>query len=136
VLHPRFKSSYFVKAKWPHEWITTAQKILKDEWTKNYKVAAVTSTSDTPVSSFFFCHLTVTKLNNQQAPSSKKDYFAELDDLMADVPAGDTLDEWLASPPLATVTDPIAWWLAMEAAGHPLSRMSLNFLSVPGMFII
>ena len=72
-------------------------------------------------------------LNNQQAPSTKKNYFAKLNDLMADIPMGDTLDEWTSSPALAMVTDPIAWWLAMEAAGHPLAWMSLNFLSVPGM---
>jgi hypothetical protein len=44
---------------------------------------------------------------------------------------GDTLDEWLSSPPLGTVTDPIAWWTGME--GHPLARMALDFLSTPGM---
>jgi len=71
-------------------------------------------------------------LNNQQAPSTNNNYFSELDDLMADMPMGDALDEWLSSPPLATVTDPIAWWLAMEVAGHLLAWMSLNFLSVPG----
>jgi hypothetical protein len=44
--------------------------------------------------------------------------------------------------PLETVTstDPIAWWTAMDAAGHPLARMALNFLSIPGelhfLFII
>jgi hypothetical protein len=52
---------------------------------------------------------------------------------MMDPSGGDVLDEWLSSPPLGTVTDPIAWWTAMEAAGHPLSRMSLDFMSALGM---
>lgn len=37
VLHPRYKSSYFHKAAWPREWITTAEKILRAEWDTNYK---------------------------------------------------------------------------------------------------
>ena len=55
---------------------------------------------------------------------------------MADMPMGDALDEWLSSPALAMVIDPISWWLAMEVAGHLLAWMSLNFLSVPGMSIV
>jgi hypothetical protein len=37
VLHPRYKSSYFHKAGWPREWITTAENILRAEWNTNYK---------------------------------------------------------------------------------------------------
>jgi hypothetical protein len=37
VLHPRHKATYFTNAKWPREWITTAERILRDEWSSNYK---------------------------------------------------------------------------------------------------
>ena len=76
--------------------------------------------------------LTIIFLNQRQAPSSSKGYFAELDAFTSDATTGDALDEWLSSPPLGTVGDPIGWWTAMETAGHPLARMSLDFLSTPG----
>jgi hypothetical protein len=69
-----------------------------------------------------------------QASSNSKNYFAELDMFSSDqIATGDAIDEWLSSPPLVTVSDPISWWSAMEAAGHPLARMALDFLSVPGI---
>jgi len=37
VLHPWYKSSYFHKAGWPCERITTAEGLLQDEWNANYK---------------------------------------------------------------------------------------------------
>jgi len=48
VLHPRYKSSYFHKAGWPREWITTAEELLRTEWNTNYKVKAV-PTESTPI---------------------------------------------------------------------------------------
>jgi hypothetical protein len=68
--------------------------------------------------------------------SSSKNYFAELDTFTSDPTAGDALDEWLSSPPLGTVADPISWWTAMDAAGHPLARMALDFLSTPGRYAV
>ena len=29
--------SYFHKAGWPREWITTAEALLREEWNSNYK---------------------------------------------------------------------------------------------------
>ena len=123
---------YFVKAKWPWDWITTAEGILRDEWTKTYK----TSVEPGPVETIVRCCLSrivYNLLNKPQVRSLSNNYFAELDAFTSDPSAGDTLDEWLSSPPLGTVSDPIAWWMAMEAAGHPLARMALDFLSTPGM---
>jgi hypothetical protein len=65
--------------------------------------------------------------------SLSKNYFVELDMFTSEPTAGDALDEWLSSLPLGTVANPIAWWMAMEAAGHPLAWMALDFLSTPGM---
>jgi hypothetical protein len=72
-------------------------------------------------------------LNQPQVQSSSKNYFAELDTFTSEPTVGDALDEWLSSPPLETVADPIAWWIAMEVAGHLLAQMALDFLSTPGM---
>ena len=37
MLHLWYKSSYFHKAGWPREWITTAEDLLRNEWNVNYK---------------------------------------------------------------------------------------------------
>lgn len=59
-----------------------------------------------------------------------KKYFNNIEDIAAS--NADTLDEWLADPVVSTHLDPIAYWTGMQAAGHPLSRMALDFLSIPG----
>jgi hypothetical protein len=132
VLHPRFKSLYFVKAKWPRDWITTAEGILRDKWEKNYKTSVEPGAAETTVRCCLSCNV-CNLLNKPQPQSSSNNYFVELDAFTSDPAAGDALNEWLSSPPLGTVSDPIAWWTAMEAAGHPLARMALDFLSTPGM---
>jgi hypothetical protein len=66
-------------------------------------------------------------------PASK--YFAELNTLEIDsVMSVDPVTEWLSSPPILSVTDPIAWWSRMDAVGHPLAPMALDFLSAPGVY--
>ena len=129
---------YFVKAKWPRDWITTAEGILRDEWTKNYKLSVGPGPTEPTVRSSVVSALQLSTydfLNQLQAQLSSKNYFAELDTFTSDPTAGDALDEWLSSPPLGTVADPMAWWTAMEKAGHPLARMALDFLSTPGTII-
>src|SRR6266702_6921427 len=32
--------------------------------------------------------------------------------------------------------DAIAWWLAMLTTGHSFARMALDFLSIPGMYLL
>jgi hypothetical protein len=46
----------------------------------------------------------------------------------------DQLDDWLSSALVMTSTDALTWWTAMEAAGDPMARMALNFISIPGAF--
>lgn len=54
VLHPAFKLTYFRKRRWPEEWIEAATNLVKEEWTKNYKPAALEIVS-APKSSEVFC---------------------------------------------------------------------------------
>lgn len=42
------------------------------------------------------------------------------------------VDEWLNTPPITTATDGLQYWTAMLTSGHPLARMSLDFLSISG----
>jgi hypothetical protein len=64
-----------------------------------------------------------------QDSSSSARFFDSLSDKTIVV---DALEEWMSSAPVNTNTDPISWWSAMEATGHPLARMALDFLSIPG----
>ena len=41
VLHPRYKTSYFTRAKWPQQWITDAETLARKVWTDKYKKATV-----------------------------------------------------------------------------------------------
>lgn len=60
-----------------------------------------------------------------------KKYFDVLKDTVTPV---DALEEWLGSPPINTQQDPVTYWTRMEAAGHPLAPMALDFMSTPGEF--
>jgi hypothetical protein len=47
----------------------------------------------------------------------------------------DKLDEWLSTPIVKMAMDPILFWDGMLSAGSPLSRMGLDFLSIPGTIL-
>lgn len=36
VLHPRHKLTYFKNASWEAEWITNAEKLVRDEFKRSY----------------------------------------------------------------------------------------------------
>lgn len=40
----------------------------------------------------------------------------------------DPLDDWISSAIIITMVDVITWWTGMEATGHPLARMALDFV--------
>jgi hypothetical protein len=37
VLHPQFKTYYFIHHKWPQAWIDEALNLLRTVWAKTYK---------------------------------------------------------------------------------------------------
>ncbi|KAF9235064.1 hypothetical protein BU15DRAFT_50510 [Melanogaster broomeanus] len=37
VLHPRHKLTYFKNARWPDNWIQTAETIVRDEFARSYQ---------------------------------------------------------------------------------------------------
>ena len=43
VLHPKHKLSYFKTACWEDEWITTAEQLVRDEFTNSYMNAEADS---------------------------------------------------------------------------------------------
>jgi hypothetical protein len=40
VLHPRYKTTYFTRAKWPQQWITDAEALARKVWSSKYKPKA------------------------------------------------------------------------------------------------
>jgi hypothetical protein len=70
---------------------------------------------------------------NLQRFSAARRYFDILQDKSTSV---DALEDWLSSPIINTSQDPIAYWAGMQAAGHPLATMALDFLSIPGEFLL
>jgi hypothetical protein len=131
VLHPRYKSTYFQKAGWPREWIRTAEDILRKEWETNYKPGVSGSVQDAVVC-FDFVPTRVTAdtyIYCMQPSVTKNKYFDDFDSFNAST--ADPVDEWLSSSPVAGA-DGLQWWAAMPT--HPLHRMAMNFLSIPGVF--
>jgi len=70
VLHPHFKSLYFVKAKWPRDWITTAEGILRDEWTKNYKASVEPDPTESTVCCCFALQFVVSWTDHRRIPQA------------------------------------------------------------------
>jgi hypothetical protein len=137
VLHPHYKLNYFSKARWPQEWITTAVSILQVEWETNYKPAQTTSgllatnadnTSTSMVMSVIIL-LCIVPMSFMDLQGAEK-YFESLDDVEV---SSDPISDWINSPPILLAKDPIAYWTGMDATGHPLACMSLDFLSIPGV---
>ena len=65
--------------------------------------------------------------------SAAKCYFEVLEDKST---VTDALEEWLNTPIVNMQQDPITYWTGMEAAGHPLAQMALDFLSIPGKLLV
>ena len=65
--------------------------------------------------------------------SAAKRYFDEKldEDNSGDV---DALEDWLATGVIKTTQDAITFWTGMQTSSHPLARMGLDYLSIPGMW--
>ena len=140
VLHPRYKTTYFTCAKWPAEWTSAAEALIRKVWAEKYKKAtpsqATEPTRDTTrasgvndvhfLTSTFNSHLIC--LHCFQRFSAARQYFSALRDDSTPI---DALEEWLSTPIVNTKQDPITYWTGMEAAGHDLAHMALDFLSTP-----
>jgi hypothetical protein len=49
VLHPKYRSAYFMKAGWPLDWIKTAEDLLRSQWRDYYRPSSI-ETNVVPVS--------------------------------------------------------------------------------------
>ena len=47
----------------------------------------------------------------------------------------DAMEDWLSTAVINTSSDAITYWSGMQAAGHELAQMALDYLSIPGTYI-
>ncbi|KAF8576302.1 hypothetical protein K439DRAFT_1313397, partial [Ramaria rubella] len=110
-LHPRYKTIYFQRQKWPDFWIDTSVSLARKQWEKSYKQASGE------------------KISKPETENSG--YFAELDTFEV-LEGTDELDGYLGLPAQPLVTDPLQHWEAQQVSGSHLAQMALDFLSMPG----
>lgn len=145
VLHPRHKLSYFKKMKWRHDWITNAHNMIRTEYDKRYanRIPRVrqdsgldkSSTEDAPVNEKV-CrwHARIQFISNtghHSQPDMNIFEALEHEDITDDE-VSDELTRYLSTDP-ERVKDALEWWNDRCASFPNLSRMALDYLSIPGM---
>lgn len=143
VLHPRHKLAYFKKAGWDAEWIDAAELIVREEYERSYAIGASVSdgyNSDQAAEHAakekvrrFIC-LTCSSLLTPRIQANKN-IFDDLPSLAAPHSSElrDELDLYLASDPVFT-ENALHWWHERRSTFPCLSRMALDYLSIPGQF--
>ncbi|SJL03663.1 uncharacterized protein ARMOST_16509 [Armillaria ostoyae] len=116
VLHPRHKLAYFRKVGWSPTWIDTAHEIVQTEYERKYKNMAIEGEEENEVE-----EVTTSVSNN---------IFDSLPMLATAGSTQDELDRYLSTDP-ENVDDGLAWWNERRAMYPHLSRMALNYLSIP-----
>ncbi|KAH8993543.1 hypothetical protein EDB86DRAFT_2805526 [Lactarius hatsudake] len=99
VLHHRFKTFYFSHHKWPQEWIEEALSLLRMVWRAKYRPDPINK-PDKP-------------------PQLESVDFDVVLNYRHQIGQGDALEEYLSTPPLPKVMDPIGYWLKQQKAGRP-----------------
>jgi hypothetical protein len=70
-----------------------------------------------------------TDIYGMQPSATKNKYFDDFDSFNANT--ANPVDKWLSLSPVAGA-DSLQWWAAMPT--YPLHYMTMNFLSIPGVF--
>ncbi|KAJ7086543.1 hypothetical protein C8R44DRAFT_650830, partial [Mycena epipterygia] len=120
VLHPRYKTFYFLTVGWEQTWIDEALRLLHLPWTSHYKPQPAGTNPTTPTRSKISFDVTI---DYGQAASS----------------APDALEAWLTSPALPLENDPIGYHSRQREAAktgqspeaEAFAQMCLDYLSAP-----
>jgi hAT family C-terminal dimerisation region len=134
VLHPRHKLAYFASAGWQQEWIDTAKSLVYDEFKRSYEhgseeeedADATVSSSTVSLIEYF---VTIILILLQ----SSRNIFDDLPSLAQPKKSAlrCELDRYLSTD-VEVVSDVLAWWYERRAMFPCLSRMALDYLSIPG----
>jgi hypothetical protein len=118
VLHPRHKLKYFERANWEPAWITTAEEIVRTEYNRTYTKREVHDPEVVVAST---------------ASKKQSNIFDDLPALTAPRPneLRDDLARYLSTDP-ELVKDVLVWWTEQKGMFPYLSRMALDYLSIPG----
>jgi len=120
VLHPRHKLAYFRSAGWKEKWVKAAEKLVRDRFKCDYP-----------------------ELETEDAGGSDSE-----DSVQLVSPSGNIFDNLLSLAPLKSsgvvdeiglylsvetenVMDPIKWWCEKRKTYPRLSRMALDYLTIP-----
>ncbi|TFY79033.1 hypothetical protein EWM64_g4980 [Hericium alpestre] len=115
VLHPGLKLQYFRNHHWEDEWIETAENLVREEYAHHYE-----HENDAVESEI-----------NDAVPQTADNTFD-----FGDISVGNEaeriseLEEYLRSP-VEKVKDPVQWWFSKRHVYPKLSRMALDYLSIP-----
>ena len=129
VLHPRHKLKYFEHAGWEPEWITTAKDIIRDEFDRSYAAQPGNVEEDRARDGDGDVEI-------HGVDSFDSNIFDNLPALSAPRirELHDELDRYLSNDP-EHVVDVLMWWTEMKSMYPNLSRMALDYLSIPGKSI-
>jgi len=122
VFHPGLKLEYFHQHDWEEEWVENAEVLVCDKYTTCYKgkagpAAAALDTTDTANDDNDFAAFSNILVTNHIGSWTSE------------------LEEFLQKP-VENVKDPLKWWVANHHVYLNLYHMALDYLSIPGKFII
>ena len=122
ILHPHHKLTYFKNAHWEKDWIKTAESLLHEEFNRSY--TSVEHTSDSVDSD--------AEIVEKPAMGKTTNLFAQLD-VFAPPKSSDLhseIDRYLAMD-VEKAEDVLKWWHDRHVVYPCLSRMALDYLSIP-----
>jgi len=130
VLHPRHKLKYFERAGWEPEWIAAAKDIIQAEFDNSYAQPEDVQEGEDGDGDEEDAEASVCKDGNSSnifdnLPALSAPRIKEL---------RDDLDRYLGTDP-EHVADVLMWWTERKSTYPCLSRMALDYLSIPGELI-
>jgi hypothetical protein len=128
---------YFKKAGWEVDWIETASDLVRKTFNRDYSDLAET-VGNCEALAKKVCPLCIHPLQSIDAvkPASwSRNMFDELPVFAPPMSlvVNDELASYLNSEP-EYAQDVLAWWAGKKTAYPRLSRMALDYLSIPGMY--
>jgi hypothetical protein len=147
VLHPKYKTKYFEKAGWESEWIEEAKRLVEDAYENAYagripsdeflmdESEIGTDVESQPVR-VQIAHLVTVLMFFKVSENMFDDDDEEYETVVtSSLTFAEELDLYLHDPIEVPKRGLIAWWKDNVKKYPILSRMALDYHSIPGAFI-